>query len=102
MQDGAANQAGTQGVVGQVLAWTSEPDGVDDTGIAQTVLGYLVDDLWDEAAGTFASGPDDSAATITARDAGDVTGGINAADAVLGLEVKDTYARWFNRTTPAG
>ena len=92
MQDGAANQAGTQGVVGQGLACVVLTLGVDYTGTAETMLGYLVV-LWDEAAGTFASGPDDSAATITARDAGDVTDGINAADAVLGMEVKDTYAR---------
>ncbi|MBX0325435.1 plasmid stabilization protein [Halomicroarcula sp. F13] len=102
VQNGAENQAATQGVVGQGLLWASEIDGVDFTGTAESVLGYLVDELWDDDAGTFASGTDDSTYTITARDAGDVTGGINAADAVLGMDVKDRYARYFNQTFNRG
>jgi hypothetical protein len=102
VENGGANQAATQGVVGQGLVWVSELDGVDYTGTAEDVLGYMVEELWDEAAGTFASGTDDSTYAITARDAGDVTGGINAADAVLGMDVKDIYARYFNQTFNRG
>jgi hypothetical protein len=102
VENGGANQAATQGVVGQGLVWVSELDGVDYVSTAEDVLGYMVDELWDEAAGTFASGTDDSTYAITARDAGDVTGGINAADAVLGMDVKDIYARYFNQTFNRG
>jgi len=102
VENGAANQAATQGVVGQGLVWASELNGVDYTDTAGDVLGYMVDELWDEDAGTFASGPDDSTYTITARDAGDVTGGVNAADAVLGMDVKSIYARYFNQTFNRG
>jgi hypothetical protein len=102
VENGAANQAATQGVVGQGLVWASKLNGVDYTDTAEDVLGYMVEELWDEAAGTFASGTDDSTYAITARDAGDVTGGINAADAVLGMDVKEIYARYFNQTFNRG
>jgi len=102
VENGGANQAATQGIVGQGLVWVSELDGVDYTSTAEEVLGHMVEDLWDEAAGTFASGTDASTYAITARDAGDVTGGINAADAVLGMDVKDIYARYFNQTFNRG
>ncbi|MFB6080639.1 MAG: plasmid stabilization protein [Haloferacaceae archaeon] len=100
--DGADNRAATQGAVAQGLAWASELDGVDRTGAAKEALGYLLDDLWDDDAGTFASGVDDETYTITARDAGDVTGGINAAAAVLGMDVRETYARYFDATFNRG
>jgi hypothetical protein len=100
--DGADNQAATQGAVAQGLVWASELDGVDRTGAAEEVLGYLLDDLWDDDAGTFASGADDGTYAITARDAGDVTGGLNAADAVLGMDVQGTYARYFDNTFNRG
>ncbi|WP_244605438.1 plastocyanin/azurin family copper-binding protein [Halorhabdus rudnickae] len=96
--NGAANQAATQGIVGQGLVWASQIDGVDHTDQAETVLGYLVDSLWDADAGTFASSDGASTYTITARDAGDITGGLNAADAELGMGVKDIYAQYFNET----
>ena len=102
VENGDANQAATQGIVGQGLVWVSELDGVDYASTAEKVLGYMIDELWDEAAGTFASGTDASTYAITARDAGDVTGGINAADAVLGMDVKDIYARYFNQTFNRG
>jgi len=102
VENGAANQAATQGVVGQGLVWASELDSVDYTDTAGDVLDYMVEELWDEDAGTFASGPDDSTYIITARDAGDVTGGVNAADAVLGMDVKSIYARYFNQTFNRG
>lgn len=101
---GADNQAATQGVVGQGLLWASELDGVDHAGTAEDVLGYLVEDLWDDEAGMFASGADDSTYTFTARDAGDITGGVNAADALLDLDapVRDRYARFFDQTFNRG
>ena len=101
---GAANQAATQGIAGQGLLWATEGlDGVDRTGIAESVLGYLVEDLWARDAGIFAAGTDTSTHTYTARDAGDITGGVNAAEAVLGIEgVKPKYARWFDNTFNRG
>jgi len=100
--NGAANQAATQGIVGQGLVWASQLDGVDHTGLASEVVGYMVDSLWDESAGTFKSTPDASTYTITARDAGDITGGLNAADAELGMSVKPVFARFFDQTMNRG
>jgi len=99
---GAANQAATQGVVGQGLVWASQLDGVDHTETAESVIGYLVDELYDGDAGTFASGPKDDTYQITARDAGDITGGINAAEAVLGMDVTEQYAQFFDQTFNRG
>jgi plastocyanin len=100
--NGAENQAATQGVVGQGLVWASQVDGVDHADLAGDVLGYMTDALWDDDAGTFASGEDASTYTISVRDAGDITGGLNAADAELGMDVKDTFARFFNGTFNRG
>ncbi|WP_257628875.1 cupredoxin domain-containing protein [Haloplanus salinarum] len=100
--DGAANGAATQGAVGQGLLWASQIDGVDHRDTAESVLGYLLDELWDEDAGTFATSPDASTYRITSRDAGDVTGGLNAADALLDLDVQAVYARYFNGTFNRG
>ncbi|WP_435064583.1 cupredoxin domain-containing protein [Halobaculum sp. EA56] len=100
--DGASNQAATQGAVGQGLLWASQVDGVDHAGLAEDVLAYLVEDLWDEEAGTYASGTGDSTYRITSRDAGDITGGINALEAVVGRDVKAQYARFFNQTFNRG
>jgi hypothetical protein len=101
--EGADNHSATQGVVGQGLVWASQVDGVDRLDLAGDVLGYMLDELWDEDAGTFASARGVSTYRISARDAGDVTGGLNAADAVLGLEgVKDVYARYFDETFNRG
>ena len=102
VENGAANQAATQGIVAQGLLWASQLDGVDHTGTAEDVLGYVLDELWDEDAGTFATGEGDTTYAMTARDAGDVTGGLNAADAVLGMDVKDVYARYFDETFNRG
>ncbi|MEF8813035.1 MAG: plastocyanin/azurin family copper-binding protein [Halovenus sp.] len=100
---GAENQAATQGVVGQGLLWASQVDGVDHTDTAEDVLGYLSEELFDEDAGTFASGSGESAYRITTRDAGDITGGLNAADAVLGRsDVRAQYAEFFNQTVNRG
>jgi len=100
--DGAANGAATQGAVGQGLLWASQIDGVDHRDTAETVLGYLLEELWDEDAGTFATSPGASTYRITSRDAGDVTGGLNAADALLDLDVQEVYARYFNGTFNRG
>jgi plastocyanin len=102
VQQGAPNQAATQGVVAQGLLWASQLDGVDHTDTARQVLEYLLEELWDEDAGTFASGVDDTTYTISARDAGDITGGLNAADAILGMDVKETYATYFDQTMNRG
>ncbi|WP_336325570.1 plastocyanin/azurin family copper-binding protein [Halovenus sp. HT40] len=103
VDSGAANQAATQGVVGQGLLWASQIDGVDHSDTADNVLGYLSEELYDEDAGTFASGPDDSTYTITARDAGDITGGLNAADVLLDRsEIQSQYASFFNQTFNRG
>ena len=102
VEDGASNQAATQGVVGQGLVWASQVDGIDRTGPAEDVLTWMLERLWDDDAGTFKSTVDASTYTITARDAGDITGGLNAADAVLGLDVQDTFARFFNQTFNRG
>ena len=103
VENGAENQSATQGVVGQGLLWASEMDGVDHTDTAEDVLGYMTDTLWDEDAGTFASGEGDDTYTVTARDAGDITGGVNAADEVLGTEgTQEIYASFFNNTLRRG
>jgi len=99
---GAENQAATQGAVTQGLLWASQLDGVDQTGLAEQTLEFMLADLWDDDAGTFASGVDDATYRITSRDAGDVTGGINAADALLDRDVQSTYARYFNQTFNRG
>lgn len=83
--------------------WASQLDGVDYQSTADRVLGYLLDDLWDSDAGTLASEPGASTNTISARDAGDLTGGLNAAAPVLGLDgVKAVYASFFNNTMNRG
>ncbi|WP_436935829.1 plastocyanin/azurin family copper-binding protein [Halovenus marina] len=103
VQNGSTNQAATQGIVGQGLLWASELDGVDHTDTARSVLGYLLDDLWDDDAGTFKSGANADTYAITARDAGDVSGGLNAADTLLEMDgVKPTFARFFNQTFNRG
>ena len=102
VENGTANQAATQGIVAQGLLWASQLDGVDHTETARSTLEYLLGELWDEEARTFASGRDDSTYTISARDAGDITGGLNAADAVLGMDVKDVYAKYFDGTINRG
>ena len=101
--NGTANQAATQGIVGQGLTWASEGfDGVDRTATAESVLGYLVDDLWTDEAGLFAATTEGTTHTYTARDAGDITGGINAATNALGMDAKAKYARWFDATFNQG
>lgn len=99
---GAQNQAATQAVVAQGLLWASEIEGVHQRSVAEDVVGYMLDELWDEDAGTFMSGENDTTYRIRARDAGDVTGGLNAADAVLDLDVKETFARYFDETFNRG
>ena len=94
MENAADNQAATQGAVGQGLLWASQADGVDREGAAETILGYFLDDLWDEDVGMFTNG--EGTVTVTAQDAGDVTGGLNAADAVLGMDsVQDVFTTYF-------
>jgi halocyanin-like protein len=103
VRGGLDNQAATQGIVAQGLLWASQVDGVDHTDTAEDVIGYLVDELWDPDAGTFKPGSNASTYTITARDAGDVTGGLNAADAVLGRsDARETFATFFNQTFNRG
>ena len=103
VEGGADNQAATQGIVAQGLLWASQLDGVDRSDTASEVVGYMTDELWDADAGTFMSGTDDSTYAITARDAGDITGGLNAADAVLGRSgVRETFATFFNQTFNRG
>jgi len=103
VENGAANQAATQGIVGQGLLWASQMDGVDHTDTASDVLGYMTDELWDPDASTFSSGAGDDAYAITARDAGDITGGLNAADAVLDMNgAKSTFAQFFDGTFNRG
>jgi hypothetical protein len=100
--DGAPNQAATQGVVAQGLVWASQLEGVDRTGAAEDALGYLLDSLWDANAGTFATAEGAATYAITARDAGDITGGLNAADAELGMDVREEFARFFDATFNRG
>ncbi|MEF8851883.1 MAG: halocyanin domain-containing protein [Haloarculaceae archaeon] len=103
VEGGTANQAATQGIVAQGLLWASETDGVDRADTADDVVGYMLDELWDADAGTFMSDTDDSTYAFTARDAGDITGGLNAADAVLGRTgARDTFARFFDQTFNRG
>jgi halocyanin-like protein len=99
---GTDNRAATQGITGQGLLWAGQLDGFDREPLARNVLGHMIAELWDEEAGTFATATDDDVYTLTARDVGDVTGGINAADAVLGMDVRDIYARYFNQTFNRG
>ena len=99
IENASSNQSGTQGVVGQGLLWASQINGVDRQDAAESILNYLLNELWDEQAGTFASDQDATTYTITPRHAGDITGGLNAADAVLGMDgVKDRFATYFNNT----
>jgi hypothetical protein len=100
--NGAPNQAATQGAIGQGLLWASQIEGVDHQDLAGDVLDFLLTDLWDEQAGTFATGVDASTYRITSRDAGDVTGGINAAAVLLDRDVQDAYAQYFNQTFNRG
>jgi len=102
LTDGGDNQAATQGVVAQGLLWASELDGVDHTDTAESLLDHLFDTLWDDEAGTFASGTGDSTYRITARDAADITGGVNAAETLLDRDVKSQYARFFDQTFNRG
>jgi hypothetical protein len=103
VENGAANQAATQGVVAQGLEWASRIEGVDHRGTAEDVLGYLFDGLWDDEAGTFASGEGASTYTITARDAGDITGGLNVAVNVVERSgAQRTFARFFDQTFNRG
>jgi plastocyanin len=103
VENGTEHQAATQGAIGQGLLWASQIDNVDHADTARDVLGYMRESLWDDEAGTFASGEGNSTYRITARDAGDVTGGLNAADAVLGMQgVKEQFATFFNQTFNRG
>jgi len=100
---GAPNRAATQGAVGQGLLWASQIDGVDHSSMAKEVLDDLIGNLWDDESGTFMSGPNASTYRITARDAGDITGGLNAADAVLGMGgTHERFARFFDQTFNRG
>ena len=103
VENGAENQAATQGIVAQGLLWASQLDGVDHADNADRVVGYLLEALWDEDAGTFASGTDDATYSITARNAGDITGGLNAADVLLERSgVQETFATFFDETFNRG
>lgn len=103
VENGAENQAATQGIITQGLLWASQLDGVDRRDAAKSAFAYMIDELWDEKAGTFATGGDDRTYTITAQDAGDVTAGINAAEVVLDMEdVQDIFATYFNHTFNRG
>jgi plastocyanin len=96
------NQAAAQGAVGQGLAWASQIDGVDHLGTARDTLGYMRDELFDADIGLYRAGAG-STQTYTARDVGDITGGVNAANAVLGLgSVKEQYAQFFNQCVNRG
>lgn len=102
IENGAENDAATQGVVAQGLLWADQLSGVNTRELATPVVGYLLDELWDDDAGTFASSPDATTYHITSRDAGDTTGGLNAADVLLDVDVQETYARYFNQTFNRG
>ncbi|MFB6205377.1 MAG: plastocyanin/azurin family copper-binding protein [Haloglomus sp.] len=96
------NQAAAQGAVGQGLAWASQLDGVDHLEAARDVLGYMRDDLYDSDLGLYRASAG-ATQTYTARDVGDITGGVNAANAVLEMgSVKDQYARFFNQCVNRG
>jgi hypothetical protein len=97
-----ANQAAAQGAVAQGLVWASQVEGVDHTGPAGELVDYMLEELWDPDAGTFADGSGSGTYTVTARDAGDVTGGLNAADAELGMDVERTFAAFFDGTFNRG
>ena len=63
----------------------------------------MLDELWNANAGPFKSESNADTYTIIARDAGDITGGLNAADPVLKMNsVKNTFARFFNQTFNRG
>lgn len=82
---------GTAGV-----AWASRLDGVDHLGSVRDTLGYMRDSLFGENLGIYRAGAGNTH-SYTARDVGDITGGVNAANTVLGLGgVKEQYAQFFN------
>jgi len=103
VEGGSDNQAATQGVVGQGLLWASQIDGVDHTDLADSVLGYLSDELYVEDPGVFAAGTDTDTHRFTPRDAGDVLGGLNAADVLLERDgVRPQLASFFDQTMNRG
>jgi len=103
VEGGSENQAATQGVVGQGLLWASQIDGVDHADLADSVLGYLTDELYVEDPGLFAAGTDTDTHRFTPRDAGDVLGGLNAADVVLSHDdVRPQLASFFDQTMNRG
>ena len=103
VQNGADNQAATQGAVGQGLVWASQIEGVDGMGMAMPVLRYLAERLYDEEIGIFIGDPSADTHTITARDAADITGGINAAGAAMEMSgVQERYTSFFNQTFNCG
>ncbi len=103
VENASNNQAATQGIVTQGLLWASQISGLDFESTATEVSGYMFDELWDSDAGTFSSGRDDSSYRITARDAGDVTGGVNAADVILNRSnAQDVFSTYFNNTFNRG
>lgn len=104
MTSRAYNQAATQGIVGQGLAWATEGlDDVERSDTAERVLDYLVSDLWRDDIGLFAASDFNTTHSYAARDAADITGGVNAAINVLGIDgVEPKYARWFDETFNRG
>lgn len=100
---GALNQAATQGMVIQGLVWASRLGGVDYRALAERMLRYLLEELWDPDAGTFASGEGDTVYTISALDAADVVGGLNAGIHVLGRDdVEQVFGTFFDQTINRG
>ncbi|WP_323191729.1 hypothetical protein [Halostella sp. PRR32] len=99
-QDEPMNQAALQGAVGQGLLWATEGlSDVDHQDTADDVIDYLLDELWDPSSGTFDDELEDDVLTFSARDLGDIIGGINAADAVLDRgDVDNIFSEFFNNT----
>ncbi|WP_323191730.1 hypothetical protein [Halostella sp. PRR32] len=95
------NLAARQGAVGQGLVYASTV-GIDAEDAARSVCSYLLDDLWNPIALTFASGRDADAHAISVRDAGDVIGGLHAA-ASLGIDgADDRFVEFYDNTFDRG
>lgn len=98
--DETVNQAAVQAAVGQGMLWAAEGLGVDAEDEAQDVLDYLLDDSWNFRTELFEDELDPrTRTTLTVRDAGDIVGAINAADAILRRDdAREIFVPFFEQS----
>ncbi|WP_323191731.1 hypothetical protein [Halostella sp. PRR32] len=97
--DENVNQAAVQGAVGQGLLLAEETAGTDSEVEGELAIEYLLDNLWQRGLDVFDDERPGPMTQLTVRDAGDIVGGLNAADEILNLEaVEDTIFPSFFRS----